>query len=166
MQAITYANTYGEIVLLQLVTIVRSKWTYLLLAFGFFAVLPGNISSVPDDTTTLIGFLTVAIMQTVLLLAIGTLALAAQVIVTLVAMRRKGLLEHTVTIDSETITEQTSEDTTVSRWSGVYRVTRTKDLVFVYLNPLSAHAIPRRAVNGDWDRFFDTLLGHWQAARA
>lgn len=166
MKPIVYANTRGELIRLQWVTATRSKWTYLLFALMFFVVLPGHISSLPDDTTVLVGFLTVLTMQALVLSVAFILGAATQLIATLVVIGRKGLLEHTVTFDSETITEQTSQDATVSRWSGVHKVGRTQDLVFIYLTPVTAHVIPRRAVTGDWDVFFNTLQGYWQAARA
>jgi hypothetical protein len=166
MQPITYSNTYGDIILLQLITALRSKWTYILFAVLAVVILPGNISAVPDDVSMLGGIVTVAVLQVIALTIAGVVGLAFLVVASIMTVGRKGLLEHIVTIDSETVTEQTSQDATVSRWSGIHRVMRTQNHVFIYLTPITAHAIPRRAVTADWDDFYENLLGYWRSARA
>lgn len=166
MQPIVYSNTYGEIILLQLVTAFRSTWTYVCFALVALVLLPTTISSVPDDASVLIRIVIVALLLAPQLVVTALILLAAIVIGGFVAAGSKALIEHTVTIDEQTIAEQTSHDATTSKWSGIHRVIRAPKHLFIYLTPTSAHVIPRRAVQDDWVDFCATALRYWRSARA
>jgi hypothetical protein len=51
---------------------------------------------------------------------------------------------HTVTINSEGVTEKTVESQNFQTWSAVTRVVFTPEYIYVYNSPITAHTIPLR----------------------
>ena len=58
---------------------------------------------------------------------------------------RAVLCEHTVTLSSDAFVEVTPFNEAKNLWGGIYRVTDTKDYIYVFTSVNSAHIIQKRA---------------------
>ena len=57
----------------------------------------------------------------------------------------KGIIlgKHTFVLDDEGIKEETEQSSSTLKWSGVQEVEETEDMIYVYVDNVSAHFIPK-----------------------
>jgi len=79
---------------------------------------------------------------------------------------KPGLLgEHTIILSDEGIIESTSVNKGVNSWEGIRGVEQNEGYIFIFLNQMMAHIIPKRAfVNPEIaDHFFEEAQNRWQS---
>lgn len=72
-----------------------------------------------------------------------------------------------VLVNNDFIEEKSEFSKYEVSWSGVERVEKVKDYVFIYISSMSAFLIPKRAFADEaaFERFYQTCLEYWNAAK-
>lgn len=76
------------------------------------------------------------------------------------------LCQHTITLDSEGLTEVSPVNEGRHYWRGMHLVDTTSDHIFIYTQPNQAHTIPRRAFASHdlAELFFRAVVDYHRAA--
>jgi hypothetical protein len=85
-----------------------------------------------------------------------------------VANQKSGVLgEHEYEIRTDGLFEKTSANESLNRWRGIQAIGRSREQIHVRVGYLF-HVIPKRSFRSedDFDRYFEQLRQHWQAASA
>lgn len=82
----------------------------------------------------------------------------------IVPSKKAGVLgEHIITINSEGISDSTKVKRSTTKWDGVLRIVSNKKYIYIFIDNIAAHLIPRRAFysNEDANRFFSSAKEFW-----
>jgi hypothetical protein len=84
-----------------------------------------------------------------------------------VANQKSGVLgEHEYEIRSDGLFEKTVANEGLNRWGGIQTISRSRDQIHVRVSAYLFHVIPKHSFRSDedFDRYFEQLRHHWQAA--
>lgn len=129
---ITFTTTRRDILALSAVTYLRSIWTYILLAAFAVVTLPGTIDVLDPQFAGLVNVLTAATIELALVAGL-VLLMAVLVAVSTLVSARQGLVRRSMTFNPESLREEAPDHTVVAAWSGVHKVTRSRNYIYVYL---------------------------------
>ncbi len=95
--------------------------------------------------------------------AIGCMAVGVAISIVIVlskANEGKGLGYHKFTLKDEGLLEETSGNTTLTKWAGIIRVLRMKNYIAIQNSPGTAHLIPKRAFisETEFESFYHDIL--------
>ena len=82
---------------------------------------------------------------------------------------RSGVIgRHTFTIEDAGLREQTAANDTLSYWSAIRRIEKTRAAINVQISPWLFYVMPRRSFGSDeaFDAFFDALVSQHRAKTA
>ena len=60
--------------------------------------------------------------------------------------QKEAFCEHTIEITDEGVREKTTNSESYHRWTAINKISITKDYVFIYNTPITAHIIPKRVI--------------------
>jgi hypothetical protein len=81
------------------------------------------------------------------------------------ATSSKGVLgEHVIEISVDGLKETTDVNDSFHSWKGIVGVVQNKDYIFIYINPSTAHIIPKRFFSSKDEsrQFFNSALMYWK----
>jgi hypothetical protein len=75
--------------------------------------------------------------------------------------------EHIIEINEDGVRETTSVNETTLTWDGVYVVKQNKAYIFIFINNMAAHIIPKRSFDSiaEAEKFYHTAAGFWNNKR-
>lgn len=66
--------------------------------------------------------------------------------------------EHSLSLTEEALIERSADGETKTIWRAIDRVVESKDHLFIYINPIAAHIVPKKKIKlGNHERFLETL---------
>lgn len=80
----------------------------------------------------------------------------------------QGILgEHTIEINEKGVRETTSVNDAFNKWEGIYKVTQNSEYIYIFLNSMLAHLIPKRAFNSidEANEFYNKSVDFWKIGR-
>lgn len=161
MLSVTYEHLRRDSLAFQAHWSLTSWFSWVLLVLFVIATLPGTLSSLQPEMAPGMKVAVTVVME--LVLVTGAVVLSAVLIgVMFLLHRNPGVYTtHTITADSFGIRETTAVNDSSHAWAGVRRIAHTRNHLFLYVGPWTAHAIPRRAFRSgdDFDCFYQGLLG-------
>jgi len=154
---IRYTNSFRDVMGFCFYHYPRSPLVMVTYGIGFLLVSLTIFQALPNDASGAAKVTTFLVME---LIAFALLAgiLAATIVLSMVSRRNKTLLtEHVLTLSEDSFTEETAYNKTEQKWSGVQKLARTRQHIFIYVSQYGAHVVPRRAFRGatEWDSFYD-----------
>ena len=67
--------------------------------------------------------------------------------------------EHIFTLNAEAFVEETSTNTTITKWSGIYNLKKTRFAILVYISRYLVHVIPKSSFKNadEFDDFYNKI---------
>jgi hypothetical protein len=153
---VQYRNTFRDIIVFSLrhnsrSPVVIGSLVFFLVVFAFVlkAALPPELSSVEKVFVFLVSELIAAAFLAALM--------AVNIVLSMISKRNRTVLtDHTIILGDDSFVEQTEFNRNEQTWTGVQKLARTSNYIFIYIAQHMAHVIPRRAFTSDaeWDAFF------------
>lgn len=99
-----------------------------------------------------------------IIIDILVLLLMKALIMSLYANKKGVLGEHAIEISENGINESTSVNQGLHLWTGVYDVFESKHYIFIAIDKLQAHVIPKRSFNSDKEanEFYNKSIEYWK----
>lgn len=110
----------------------------------------------PDPLSVLIVVLVVAITAW---LALFSVALALTTLATVYLLKHRGVLgEHVLELTHRGLLERTEFNETLAKWPSIYRIRSTRWFLYIYVNDLQFHVVPKRYFPRDQVAHFESQL--------
>jgi len=164
---ISYKNTFGDILRFWLYHQTRSPVTIGLLTVIVFMTSYFTITSIPRDEDLIVQLITFVVAEGFVLgLFFGLIG--AVTVLSMISGKNKTLLtEHTITLQEDSFTVETTYSKTVSKWPSAQKLGRNKSYIFIYVSQHAAHVVPRRAFHDEdqWNAFYDFCKARMEPKR-
>lgn len=142
VRTITYMLTRRDLLANQTAALVHNRVVQVFAILGMVLVAGLVIMARPDSV-----LLTLAVVSAVVAAWIGVLlfAIGLTVMATVFLLKHRGVLgEHVLEITERGLLEKTDYGETLAKWHSIYRIRSTRWFLYIYLNELQFHPVPKR----------------------
>jgi hypothetical protein len=159
---IRYTNTLSDILHLNAYVFAHLRLLWLIyLVFYIHAFYTGfsGMAEASAHVLVRVGVAGFVAFLVILFLIVVTNLITAILLIFIYRRDRGFLTEHSITISDRGLIEETEVNRTEVKWTAITRVVRTRRYILVFLSPIMAHIIPRRAFadSAECDRFYSEL---------
>jgi hypothetical protein len=143
---ISYRNTRRDVLNFVMYHYLRSP-TMIVIALGLFwvvftAVRPVLFDGKHSAMVACVAFLFMEGLALCFLVVVVVLTTFAEI---LSRGNKTALTEHAITVEDSGLIEETSFNRTEFKWSGIQKLGKNSDYIFIYISGASAHVVPTRA---------------------
>ncbi|MET3138306.1 hypothetical protein AAKU61_002673 [Undibacterium sp. GrIS 1.2] len=152
-----YSNTIPEMLVFQWTHAARSPWYYVLFVFWSYAWFASVTEAWTSSSWSCLSCSVIyfSIMFAIVFITFLVLGSAPQLFQFFSKVHRASLAPRTIIISDTGLIEETSNSRAEYNWSAVQRILQTRSLVALYISPLGAHLIPKKAFESpaQWQQF-------------